>query len=286
MKTVIIAVLTVLLLCALTVVGIFIFMFSRMSDRQEGGDGSYKAGSHGAENGKMQESAPVPNSSEAPGNITEPGSSGTPSVQTPSAPEAPSSHDSGDSASFGSGQDMPSFEKGETGMPSGGPGGIGREPGGPADDDWLGDDPEETLSSVCKKDGIPSDAEAVEDISKLDGMWKAAECDSRDSDGLSYYRAEISVDGDSVTLSLTDPGIRSDNGALSNTGDYSGNAKVKNDSLSVLLTPSEDGPNGKGKASRIDLRNIYSSDGNLYAAGTVTDSSGSSDIFIALWKPQ
>lgn len=302
-KTILIAVLVVLLLCSLTVIGIFAFMFSKMSKMQQGGNGMMTAesGGSGPQAGKMpdqdmpSQSAPEGSMPEGnmPGGQTEgnmPGGQMDGSGQEMPDDMGPSSPPSGDdhSSDFGDGS-MPSFGYGESDMPSGGPGGFGGGPGREMDEDWLGDDPKETLSSICKENAIPSDGEAVTDVSRLDGMFKAAEYDTASQEDVSFFRADLKADGENLTLEISDPGQFIGNGSdlKDITGDYSGSASTKNERLGAALDhKADDDSDESRKGAKINIRNIYTKDGVIYAAGVYTDDSTDKDVYVVFMKPE
>lgn len=311
-KTILIAVLVVLLLCSLTVIGIFAFMFSKMSKMQQGGNGGMTAenGEFGPPSGDMPDQS-KPSQSAPDGNMPDQGMPGgqsegnmpggqreesMPDGQTEGSGQkmpdnmGPSSPQAGDdnSSVFGDGS-MPSFGYGENDMPSGGPGGFGGGPDREMDEEWLGDDPKETLSSICKENAIPSDGEAVADVSRLDGMFKAAEYDTGSQGDVSFFRADLKADGEDLSIEISDPGQFIGNGSdlKDITGDYSGSTTTQGGKLGAALDyKADDTDDGSKKGAKINIRNVYTKDGVIYAAGVYTDDSTNKDVYVVFMKPE
>ena len=268
-----------------------------MSKMQQGGSNGFTAesGEFGPQSGSMpDQSMPEGNMPEGnmpngqmgesmPGGQTDGSGQDMPQNMTPSSPPSGGNDSSGfgqggdDSSGFGQ-SGMPSFGYGDNSMPSGGPGGFEGGQDRDMDAKWLGDDPEKTLSSICKNDGIPSDGEALTDISALDGLWKAVKYDSATSDDISYYKADISVDGNDMTLDISDPGQNTDSSGTDITGDCTGTASEKDGKLSATLKYDQDN-------AKIIFSNIYTLDGLDYIAGIYSDDSTEKDVYVVLLRP-
>ena len=293
-KNILIIVLLVLLLCALAAIGGCFLMFYKMSKAPEssGNEASYDTDAMGRTpprgEGKPEgavEGRPEGKTEERPEGISEE------DLYSPDQKEAPS-FGNGDSGMPPMGQD--GSVDGFTGRGEG-PGGngemrdeFGGRPGREMDEDWPGDDAESAISSICGENGIPDGGEAVTDASMLDGRWKVVLYDSGSGELPAYYMGEVSREGDELELEISDPGqfLQSGEDSTDPTGSYSGSLSTKNDRLSAELSgTSGSSASANGGKRTIDIRNVFTSEGKLFASGVLKSGDGKEEAYFVLFRP-
>lgn len=293
-KNILIIVLLVLLLCALAAIGGCFLMFHNMSKVPEssGNEASYDTEAMGKipprGEGKPEgavEGKPEGKPGEKPEEISDEDVSGRDQKEAPS-------FGNGDSGMPPIGQDGSMDGITGRGEGPGDSGGMrdefGGRPGREMEEDWPGDDAGSAISSICGENGIPDGGEAVTDVSMLDGRWKVVLYDSTSDDLPAYYMGEVSREGNDLKLEISDPGqfLESGEGNTDPTGSYSGSLSTKNDRLSAELSGSSgSSASSDGGKRTIDIRNVFTSEGKLFASGVLKSGDGKEETYFVLFRP-